>query len=145
MAYEVRFPIETPGSEKLDQVAAKIAVLKAQVASTGTELRQTATRLADANKQIAEAAAAGHTALAKSLQGAADAEAKALDQLVQKQRLVKAALGELTRSTEDTTNATQRFGRMMELAYNENRARDLKKITDAAKAHAKQLADATAE
>ncbi len=71
-------------AEFAGSVQANLAVAKEQFRQASTEIQQSVGRIASAEKQAAEAAAAGHASLASSLQGAANVERAALDSVIQK-------------------------------------------------------------
>jgi hypothetical protein len=106
MAYDIKFNVAQTGAETIDQITAKMTVMKAQITATGVEMRQTANRVADAEKQMAEAVTAGHTKIADEISKVATEERAALDGLVVKQRELKASLDELTPATNAAAAAT---------------------------------------
>jgi hypothetical protein len=105
MAYDIKFNVAQTGAETIDQITAKMTVMKAQITATGLEMRQTANRVADAEKQMAEAVTAGHTKIADEISKVATEERAALDGLVVKQRELKASLEALTPATKSATAA----------------------------------------
>jgi hypothetical protein len=130
MAYELRFDLKQTGAEALASVDGLIQRLATNTKASAGELKvfEFALRgsiaagdsLAQALKSIASTTSGGFEGVAKIAKEAQN----------------------LGKEASKAADETQKLGRMMELAYNENHARDVKKITDALKEQADAAAKA---
>lgn len=130
MAYELRFDVKATGAEALASVDGLIQRLATNTKTSAGELK------------VFEFALRGSIAagdsLGQALKSIASTTTGGAEGLA---RIAKEAQN-LGKETSKTADETQKLGRMMELAYNENKARDVKKITDALKAQADAAAKA---
>ena len=105
MAYDIRFDVKQTGAETIDQISAKLVVMKTQVSAVGTEMTQAAKRVTDAEQQMAAAVASGHGQLAATLSGIVAKERAELETLVAKHRELKGSVDEVTSSFTRMTPA----------------------------------------
>ncbi|HEX4138367.1 MAG TPA: hypothetical protein VHY84_27400 [Bryobacteraceae bacterium] len=100
MAYDIRFDVTQTGAGTIDQITSKMAVMKAQITATALEIRQSAARVADAQKQVE----AGTTALS----GVLAKECAELEALTAKQREQKSALDAMKAATDSAAASAKK-------------------------------------